>query len=88
MIVKELEQSNSFFFIPICIQFAYSSKFFTLYLSSGQRTEVNGKTVVEFYTSDVPDDYILLFEGFTADGHRGSTTLLFSVKNNKETMRR
>lgn len=54
----------------------------TLYWSPDVRTDVNGKAAVEFYTSDETGDYILLVEGFTSDGHRGSATLLFSVKNN------
>ncbi len=52
----------------------------TLYWNPDIRTDVNGKAEVEFFTSDEAGDYILLVEGFTSDGHRGSATLLFSVK--------
>jgi hypothetical protein len=55
----------------------------TVYWNPDVRTQDNGKTEVEFYTSDEPDDYILLVEGFTANGHRVSTTLHFSIKANK-----
>jgi len=54
----------------------------TLYWNPDVRTDVNGRAVVEFYTSDEAGDYILLVEGFTSDGQRGCTTLLFSVKSN------
>jgi hypothetical protein len=54
----------------------------TLYWNPDVRTDVNGKAAVEFYTSDETGDYILLVEGFTSDGHRGSATILFSVKSN------
>lgn len=52
----------------------------TLYWNPDVRTDLNGRAEVEFYTSDEAGDYMLLVEGFTPDGHRGSTTLLFSVK--------
>ncbi len=52
----------------------------TLYWNPDVRTDVNGKAEVEFYTSDEAGDYMILVEGFTSDGHRGSATLLFSVK--------
>ena len=52
----------------------------TLYWNPDVRTDVNGRAAVEFYTSDEAGDYIILVEGFTSDGHRGSATLLFSVK--------
>ncbi len=52
----------------------------TLYWNPDVGTDVNGKAAVEFYTSDEAGDYILLVEGFTSDGLRGSATLLFSVK--------
>jgi len=52
----------------------------TLYWNPDVRTDVNGRAELEFYTSDEAGDYILLVEGYTSDGHRGSATLLFSVK--------
>ena len=54
----------------------------TLYWNPEVGTDVNGKAEVEFYTSDEAGDYMILVEGFTSDGHRGSATLLFSVKLN------
>ncbi len=52
----------------------------TLYWNPDVRTDVNGRAAVEFYTSDEAGDYMIFVEGFTSDGHRGSATLLFSVK--------
>ncbi len=52
----------------------------TLYWNPDVRTDVNGRAALEFYTSDEAGDYVILVEGFTSDGHRGSATLLFSVK--------
>ena len=52
----------------------------TLYWNPDIRTDENGRAAVEFYTSDEAGDYIMLVEGFTSDGRRGSATLLFSVK--------
>ncbi len=56
----------------------------TLYWNPDLITDENGKATLEFYTSDEPDDYILLVEGFTQDGRRGCTTLHFSIRNGKE----
>jgi hypothetical protein len=52
----------------------------TLYWNPDLKTDVNGRAAVEFYTSDEAGDYIMLVEGFTSDGRRGSAALLFSVK--------
>ena len=54
----------------------------TLYWNPDVRTDMNGRAPVEFYTSDEAGDYILLVEGFSSDGQRGSATLLFSVTGN------
>jgi hypothetical protein len=56
----------------------------TLYWNPDVRTDGNGRASVEFYTSDEPGDYILLVEGYTTDGQRGSSTLLLSVIGKKE----
>lgn len=52
----------------------------TLYWNPEVRTDLNGKAAVEFYTSDEAGDYIVLVEGYTSDGHRGSATIVLSVK--------
>jgi hypothetical protein len=54
----------------------------TLYWNPEVRTDESGRAQVEFYTSDEDGDYIILVQGFTSDGHRGSATFLFSVKSN------
>jgi hypothetical protein len=54
----------------------------TLYWNPDVRTDANGKAVVEFYTPDEPGDYKILVEGYSNDGHRANTTILFTVKEN------
>ena len=52
----------------------------TLFWSPDVKTDADGRAAVEFYTSDEAGDYMVLVEGFTPDGHRGSATFLYSVK--------
>jgi hypothetical protein len=35
---------------------------------------------VEFYTSDVPGDYLVVIQGLSPDGHAGVAYLRFNVK--------
>lgn len=54
----------------------------TLYWNPDVRTAAgDGKAVVEFYTSDDPDDYIILVEGNSSQGQKGKTIVPFSVRN-------
>lgn len=51
-----------------------------LYWSPDIHTDAQGKKQVEFYTSDVPGEYIAMVQGITADGLAGSTTVNISVR--------
>lgn len=53
----------------------------TLYWNPDVRTSDDGKAVVEFYTSDDPDDYMILVEGFSSQCQKGKTIVPLSVKN-------
>lgn len=52
----------------------------TLYWNTDLRTDEDGKAEFEFYTSDEPGNYIIVAEGFTADGIPVSARTVFSVK--------
>jgi hypothetical protein len=56
----------------------------TLYWNPEVRTDATGKSVVEFYTSDEPGDFIILVEGYSSDGHKASTSIPLSVRGNKK----
>jgi hypothetical protein len=42
-------------------------------------TDQEGKSQVEFFTSDVPGKYIVVVEGLTATGHSGTRTITFTI---------
>jgi hypothetical protein len=52
----------------------------TLYWNPALRTDKEGMATAEFYTSDEPGNYIIMVEGFTADGVRVSARNSFSVR--------
>ena len=43
-------------------------------------TDQDGHKQLEFYTSDIPGEYKIIVEGITKDGHLGSATSTFTVK--------
>ncbi|MBK7134130.1 MAG: hypothetical protein IPH69_15295 [Bacteroidales bacterium] len=52
----------------------------TLYWSSDKSTDKDGKTFVEFYTSDETTDYTIVVRGISADGKSGFSTASLKVK--------
>ncbi len=52
----------------------------TLYWNPDMHTGQDGKTVIEFYTSDETGGYTILVEGITPDGKTGRSTVVFEVK--------
>lgn len=52
----------------------------TLYWAPDQHTTKDGKTVVEFYTSDESAEYTIVVEGISADGKTGFSTAFMVVK--------
>jgi len=55
----------------------------TLYWNPDIRTDMNGKAMIEFYTSDDVSDYVLMISGFSGDGLSGSYTDSISVTDHK-----
>ncbi len=53
----------------------------TLYWNPDVRSAGDGKAVVEFYTSDDPDDYLILVEGYSSQSQKGKAIVPISVKN-------
>jgi hypothetical protein len=53
----------------------------TLYWNPDLHTDKTGKTVVEFYISDEPDEYIINVEGITPDGKTGVSSLPLIIKS-------
>jgi len=51
----------------------------TLYWNPDIRTDKNGKSMIEFYTSDDVSDYVLMISGFSGDGLFGFYTDTISV---------
>jgi hypothetical protein len=51
-----------------------------LYWDAHVKTDENGKTSVEFYTSDLTGNFIVHIEGLTKDGYCGQALSSFSVK--------
>jgi hypothetical protein len=52
----------------------------TLYWSPDKQTDKDGKTFVEFYTSDESTDYTVVVRGISADGKTGFSTTSLKVK--------
>ena len=52
----------------------------TLYWNPDIRTDSNGETTAEFYTSDEPGNYLIVAEGISDEGHVGSASLLITVE--------
>jgi hypothetical protein len=52
----------------------------TLYWSPGKHTDKDGKSLVEFYTSDESTFYTIVVRGITADGKKGYSTATLTVK--------
>jgi hypothetical protein len=53
---------------------------YLLYWNADITTDAEGKQHVEFYTSDVEGNYIIMVEGLSTGGFAGSSQLKFSVK--------
>ncbi len=51
-----------------------------LFWSPSVKTNEEGKKQVDFYTSDLPGEYIIFVQGITADGIAGSAVSRFSVR--------
>ena len=51
-----------------------------IYWNPHLKINESGKEAVEFYTSDVPGDYIVIVQGLARDGVAGSGVYKFSVK--------
>jgi hypothetical protein len=52
----------------------------TLYWKPDLHTGKNGKTEVEFFTSDDPAEYTIIIEGISPDGKTGFSSISFKVK--------
>lgn len=52
---------------------------FLLHWEPAIHTDETGKRQVEFFTSDVPGDYVVVVEGLNQDGDAGTGTLTFTV---------
>jgi hypothetical protein len=50
-----------------------------LYWSPALSTNAQGKSDLNFYSSDLPGNYIVVVEGIAEDGAAGSTMMSFSV---------
>jgi hypothetical protein len=53
---------------------------YLLYWNADIATDAEGRQQVEFYTSDVEGNYLIMVEGMSKDGFAGSSQLKFSVK--------
>jgi len=53
-----------------------------LYWSPTVTTDKEGKQQLVFYTSDLPGTFAAVLQGITADGHAGSKTIFFRVREN------
>jgi len=53
---------------------------YLLYWNPQVRTQADGKTEVEFYTSDIAGEYKIVVEGITTDGSVGSSTTTVEVR--------
>ena len=42
-------------------------------------TDIQGKRQLEFFTSDVPGNYVIIAEGISPEGHAGTTAYTFQV---------
>ncbi len=51
-----------------------------LFWSPSVKTNEEGKKQLDFYTSDLPGEYIIFVQGITADGIAGSAVSRFSVR--------
>ena len=52
----------------------------TLYWNPGMQTEKDGKTFIEFYTSDESSDYTIVVKGISSDGKTGYSTAVLKVQ--------
>jgi len=53
----------------------------TLFWDPYKHTDKNGKSSVEFYTSDESDDYLIIVEGITSDGRTGVSSFPIRLKS-------
>jgi hypothetical protein len=53
----------------------------TLYWNPDVRTDKSGRAAVEFYTSDETGEYLVIVEGFAADGKSGRSVSSITVRN-------
>jgi len=53
-----------------------------LYWSPSVKTSQEGKQQLVFYTSDLPGTFAAVLQGITTDGHAGSKTIYFQVRDN------
>ena len=51
-----------------------------LYWSPDIQTDAQGKTEINFYTSDLKGKYIVILQGLNADGKAGKKSISFEVK--------